>query len=83
MRRIKSTTGEITFNYDFQGKTKEKVLETTNIEILNFEEVTSAFSSEQQTDVDKQTVEILAKMNSTRTTADRPQLKKEDCVMLR
>lgn len=54
-----------------------------NVDVLNSEEMSSSFSAEQLTEIDKQTQEILAKMNSTRTTADRPVLKKEDCIMIR
>lgn len=54
-----------------------------HVDVLNFEEVTTSFTSEQQTAIDKETSEILGKMNSVRTTPDRPILKKEDCIMIR
>lgn len=32
-RRLKSTSSEISFNFDFQGKTHDKILETGYVEI--------------------------------------------------
>jgi len=41
------------------------------------------FDPEQQSEFDKQTFELLTKINSVRTTPDKPVLKKEDCVYVR
>jgi len=53
------------------------------LEVYNFEEVTSNFNAEQLNQIERETGEILIKMNSVRTTPDKSILKKEDCVLLR
>jgi len=52
-------------------------------EVLNFNEVAGTFSADQLELIEKETEAILLKMNSTRTTPNRPQLKKDMCIMVR
>jgi len=83
LKHLAVTTNEVAFNYDFQGKTREKKFETPEVSAYNFEEVKNVFTAEQLVEIDSETTKLLTKMNSVRTTADRPNLKKEDCLLVR
>lgn len=82
-RKLKSTKEHIEFDYVQNGNTKTRTLLNVRCEIYKIEELLATFNQTQTTEFEKQTEGILTKMNLTRTTPDKVELKKEDCIVIR
>lgn len=77
------TQQEITFPYSFGGKVKTKIIPHHEANVVNFKSLEQYFDATQIGQVTSLAEILIAKMNTDRTSPEKPKLDSNDCVLVR